>query len=65
MAKYQILPKLSTEEYESLRESIVNDGLAVPIEVDEKGDILDGHHRHAICLAENIEIRTSARVLET
>ncbi|MBK8246549.1 MAG: ParB N-terminal domain-containing protein [Gemmatimonadetes bacterium] len=47
-APFQLLPELSAEEYTALRESIAADGILVPIQVDEDGVILDGHHRHAI-----------------
>ncbi len=50
---YQLLPPLSTEEYEKLRLSIINDGCLVPIEFDENGNILDGHNRYEICTQEN------------
>jgi len=46
--KYQLLPPLSTEERDTLRRLIAADGVRVPIEVDENGDILDGHNREAI-----------------
>jgi len=46
---YQVMPNLTIEEYEDLRESIRTHGVLVPIEVDERGDILDGHHRAAAC----------------
>ena len=47
-APYQLLPALSETEYAALRESIAEHGIRVPIEVDEDGNILDGHHRAAI-----------------
>lgn len=47
-APYQLLPALSEAEYAALRESIAEHGVRVPIEVDEDGNILDGHHRAAI-----------------
>ncbi|HRY08350.1 MAG: ParB N-terminal domain-containing protein [Actinobacteria bacterium] len=47
-APYQLLPPLSETEYAALRESIHEHGVRVPIEVDENGNILDGHHRAAI-----------------
>lgn len=47
--KYQLLPPLSAEEYASLEASIVAHGVLVPVEYDEAGDIIDGHHRVAIC----------------
>lgn len=44
-----LLPKLPKEEYEALKFSIRNEGLHYPIIVNEKGTILDGHHRWRIC----------------
>ncbi len=47
--KYQLLPPLSAEEFAALEASIVQHGVLVPVEYDEAGEILDGHHRVAIC----------------
>lgn len=47
--QYQLLPDLSEEEYKSLKEDIFNRGVQVPIELDEEGNVLDGHHRLKIC----------------
>lgn len=47
--KYQLLPPLSDEERAALERSIVEHGVLVPVEYDEHGEILDGHHRVAIC----------------
>jgi transcriptional regulator with XRE-family HTH domain len=58
---YQLLPPLSTEEYERLRLSIINDGCLVPIEVDEDGNILDGHNRHEICTKEGVKFEQVIR----
>jgi hypothetical protein len=45
---YQLLPPLTAEEYAALREDIAANGIRVPVDVDEDGQILDGHHRQAI-----------------
>lgn len=45
----QILPSLSKEEYEGLKSSIAKYGVLVPIELDEQGNVLDGHHRLRAC----------------
>lgn len=45
---YQLMPPLTPEEYAALRADIAARGVMVPIEVDETGAILDGHHRAAI-----------------
>ncbi|MBZ9719122.1 ParB N-terminal domain-containing protein [Mesorhizobium sp. AD1-1] len=47
--KYQLLPRLSAEEYASLEKSIIAHGVLVPVEYDEAGEIIDGHHRVEIC----------------
>ena len=39
------LPPLSTEEFTALKADIRAHGVKVPIEVDEDGNVLDGHHR--------------------
>jgi N6-adenosine-specific RNA methylase IME4/DNA-binding CsgD family transcriptional regulator len=43
--KYQVLPDLTPIEFESLKADIAERGVLVPVEVDEDGEILDGHHR--------------------
>lgn len=45
---YQLLPALTAEEYAALRADIEAHGIRVPVDVDEAGQILDGHHRAAI-----------------
>lgn len=47
--KYQIFEELDEKAYQSLKESIVEKGVLVPVEYDEEGNILDGHHRVKIC----------------
>ena len=49
MNKYQLLPPLSEEEYTALKEDIAKRGVLVPVEYDEDGNILDGHHRVKAC----------------
>jgi len=43
--KYQLLPPLDADERTALKADIRARGVLVPVEVDEEGDILDGHHR--------------------
>ena len=43
--KYQVMPALTPIEYEALKADIAERGVLVPVEVDENGDMLDGHHR--------------------
>jgi len=43
--KYQVLPDLTPIEYEALKADIAQHGVLVPVEMDENGELLDGHHR--------------------
>lgn len=43
--KYQVMPDLTPIEYEALKADIAERGVLVPVETDENGDLLDGHHR--------------------
>lgn len=43
--KYQLFDDLSEKDYLALKEDIALHGILVPVEVDEHGNILDGHHR--------------------
>lgn len=42
---FQIMPPLSSEQYASLKADIALRGVLVPVEIDETGAVLDGHHR--------------------
>jgi len=44
----ELLPPLTTDEFESLKTSIKKEGVRDPIIIDENGVILDGHHRYKI-----------------
>lgn len=46
---YQVMPALGDEEYRELKEDIARRGVMVPVEFDEHGHVLDGHHRLQIC----------------
>ena len=58
---YQVMPPLTTEEYEALRDDIEARGILVPIDVDELGQVIDGHHRQQI--ATDLGIPCPARVV--
>jgi N6-adenosine-specific RNA methylase IME4 len=45
---YQLLDPLRPEEYAALEADIRQRGVLIPVERDENGDILDGHHRSEI-----------------
>jgi len=47
--KYQLLPSLSKDEYMGLKEDIAKMGVLMPVEFDEEGGVLDGHHRLKAC----------------
>jgi ParB-like chromosome segregation protein Spo0J len=54
-----MVPKQSPEEYESLKRSIKEEnGLYVPIIVNQNGIVLDGHHRYKACQELGIEPET-------
>jgi len=40
------MPDMSPAEFEALKADIAERGVVVPIDVDESGEILDGHHRY-------------------
>jgi len=46
---YQLLPPLSDDDRAALKASIERHGVLVPVEYDDAGNILDGHHRVDIC----------------
>lgn len=48
-APWQLLPGLGDDEYISLKNDIAARGVMVPVELDEHGAILDGHHRMRAC----------------
>jgi ParB-like chromosome segregation protein Spo0J len=45
---YQLMPPLSEEERQALKEDIRRNGVLVPVEKDEHGNVLDSHHRVAL-----------------
>jgi len=49
LALSQLLPQLTEEEFEALKADIAERGVQVPVEYDEDGNILDGHHRVKAC----------------
>jgi site-specific DNA-methyltransferase (adenine-specific) len=46
--KYQLLAPLRPEELAALEADVARRGILLPVETDEDGHILDGHHRAAI-----------------
>lgn len=60
-----LVPPLPDEEYQSLKESIKQNGLWMPIIVNEKNQILDGHHRYKICKQLGIKLKHAVRKFTT
>lgn len=58
---YQLLPPLSAEQRDVLRDSIQKNGVLEPVVFDEEGEILDGHHR--VEIAEELGVEYPRRVL--
>ena len=56
--RYQVMPDLSPEEYAALKADIAANGVRIPIEVDEEGNIIDGFYRQQICDELGIECPT-------
>lgn len=44
-APYQLFPELAPDDFEALKRDIAERGVMVPVEYDEDGNVLDGHHR--------------------
>ena len=61
MSGYQLFPNLTIDEAEALAADIKERGVLVPVELDEDGAILDGHHRVMIADSLGIEYPTVVR----
>ncbi len=59
--KFQALPPLSPDEYSELERSILDNGVMVPIIVDEHDVVIDGHHRQKIAKHHNLPLPTETR----
>ena len=46
---YQLLDPPSPEDYAALKADIAERGVMIPVELDEDGNVIDGHHRKMIC----------------
>lgn len=54
----KLIPPPTDEDYQGLYDSIKEEGLKIPIVVNQNNVILDGHHRYKICKELNKEIKT-------
>ena len=59
-----LIPALSDSDTEALRLSIKENGQYFPIDVNQDGVILDGHHRHRACQELGIKPAIIVRVFE-
>jgi ParB-like chromosome segregation protein Spo0J len=55
VGSYQIFDRLTDEEFAALKADIALRGVLVPIEYDDEGNVLDGHHRLLACRELGIE----------
>lgn len=60
----QIVPKVSDEEYEAIKQSIKENGVWLPIITNSNGVILDGHTRYKICQELGVSIKFAERIFE-
>ncbi len=61
----KLVPPLSKEEYDQLKSSIRTNGLYLPIIINEKNIILDGHHRYKICKELDVEAKFKVKKFES
>ena len=59
--QFQLFPELRPDEYEALKADIAEHGILVPAEVDQDGQVLDGHHRIRIASELGIDCPTVQR----
>jgi len=52
---YDFIPRPNTEDKKRLKESIIKNGIQIPLILNNDGFILDGHTRYEICLELGIE----------
>ena len=62
--KFQVMPPLTDDDFAALMADIQANGLLMPVEVDEEGNVLDGHHRLRACRELGIEWRGNGKVRE-
>jgi len=56
-----LVPSLTEDEYNSLKDSIKENGLYMPIITNQDGIILDGHNRYEICRELKVELKHAVR----
>lgn len=63
--KYQLISPLSAEEMAALEKDCKDRGILVPVELDEDGNVLDGHNRVAIAERHGLKYKTVVRHFKT
>lgn len=63
--RYQLLQGLPPSQYRLLVADIRERGVLVPIEIDEEGEILDGHHRYSACIEIGIDPNEIPTIVRT
>jgi ParB-like chromosome segregation protein Spo0J len=58
-----LVPKLSPQEYESLKQSIKINGLHIPVVVNQYSVLLDGYHRYKACQELGIKPNIQVKIL--
>jgi N6-adenosine-specific RNA methylase IME4 len=61
----RLFPDLSPAEFEALKADIAKRGILIPVEVDESGNTLDGHHRRRACAELGVECPVVVRRFQT
>ena len=61
----KLIPPLPKSDYDELKKSIQTDGLYHGITVNEKNEILDGHHRYRACQDLGIEFKTDIKKFDS
>lgn len=61
-APFQLFDELSDEEFETLKASIADKGLLVPITRDQNGAVIDGNHRERACRELGVDPRYEVQV---
>jgi len=59
-----LVPLLPEADYNELKKSIQTDGLYHAVIINDKGEILDGHHRYKACRELGIEFKTEVKTFD-
>lgn len=60
----KIVPPASKEEYQQLKESILQNGMHFPIIINESNIVLDGHHRFRVCKELGLNPKTITKTFQ-